>query len=84
MIDAYADMMSRLSAIFAKHQKVLMGVNDHQRGPAAYSDGVGTTTARWWSGCRVLSGFWGRVSAEATLLQRILELLLRMTPMSSG
>jgi hypothetical protein len=47
MIDAHADMMSRLSAIFAKHQMVLMGVNDHQRGPAAYSDGIGTTTVQW-------------------------------------
>ena len=46
MIDAHTEMMGRLSASFAKHQKVLMGVNDHHQGPAAYSDGVGTTTVR--------------------------------------
>ena len=46
MIDAHAEMMGRLSAIFAKHQAVLMGLNDHRRGPATYSDGVGTTMVR--------------------------------------
>ena len=45
LIEAYADMMARLSAIFAKHQSMLVALHD-DRAIAAYSSGIGTTTVR--------------------------------------
>ena len=43
MVEAYSNMMARLTAIFAKHQSMLVAVADHPAMPE-YSNGVGTTT----------------------------------------
>ena len=45
MVEAYSDMMARLTAIFARHQSMLVAVADHQALPE-YSNGMGTTTVR--------------------------------------
>jgi len=45
MVEAYTDMMARLTAIFARHQSMLVAVADHQALPE-YSNGMGTTTVR--------------------------------------
>ena len=52
MIDAYTDMMARLSAIFAEEQHVLVAVNDPHALPE-HPNGVGTTTVRAGVGARV-------------------------------